>query len=260
MKIVLMLIGVLLLSSGAYLYSAQPNTPPKTQLVFDSAFVPEVVDDAMCTSTACMRKTDQSAPDTAVDTAVVATESVESEKPAVVETSVAQVVAETIKKVLPSPQAIPPKAIGRYTEFVNPSGFVNSEPFAMADYIGKKIILVEFITYTCINCQRTFPFMKQWHETYAKDGLLVIGIHTPEFAYERDRDNVIAAMKKEGITFPIVQDNEYATWNAYSNRFWPHRYVIDYNGNVVFDHIGEGAYAQTESVIKLLLDTKPVNL
>lgn len=256
MKLVLIIIGVLLLGSGAYLYSAQPSTTPPTQLVVDSALVPEVIDDSMCTSTACMRKTDNTTPDTPVDTPVVT----ESEKPAETETSVAQVVAQTIKKVLPSPQVAPPKAIDRYTEFVNPSGFVNSEPFTMADYIGKKIILVEFITYTCINCQRTFPFMKQWHETYEKDGLLVIGIHTPEFAYERDRDNVIAAMKKEGITFPIVQDNEYATWNAYKNRFWPHRYVIDYDGNVVFDHIGEGAYKETEEVIKLLIADKPAGV
>lgn len=247
--------GVLLLCSGAYLYSAQLSTTP-SQLVVDSVLVPEVVDDSMCTSTACMKKTDQSALNTAADTAVV----LESEKPVAAETSVVQVIAKTIKKVVPSPPVVPPKAMDTYTEFVNPSGFVNSEPFTMADYVGKKIILVEFITYTCINCQRTFPFMKQWHETYTKDGLLVIGIHTPEFAYERDRDNVIAAMKKEGITFPIVQDNEYATWNAYKNRFWPHRYVIDYDGNVVFDHIGEGAYAETEAVIQKLLQIKPVGV
>jgi thiol-disulfide isomerase/thioredoxin len=203
-----------------------------------------------------MRKVDQSATSSTFDTPV-ATEPVEQEKLATTETSVAQVVTQTIQKVIPKPKVTPPKAIARYTEFVNPSGFINTEPFSMADYIGKKIILVEFITYSCINCQRTFPFMKQWHETYAKDGLLVVGIHTPEFAYERDRDNVIAAMKKESITFPIVQDNEYETWNAYSNRFWPHRYIIDYDGNVVFDHIGEGAYAETEAVIKQLLETKP---
>jgi thiol-disulfide isomerase/thioredoxin len=259
MKIVLLLIGVLLLGSGAYLYSAQSSTTPQTPLVVDSGLVPEGLGSSMCTSTACMRETDQSASNTAVDTSVVAG-SVESKRPAVAETSVAQVVAETIKKVIPKPPVPPPKAIDTYTEFVNPSGFVNSEPFTMADYVGKNIILVEFITYSCVNCQRTFPYMQEWHETYTQDGLLVIGIHTPEFSYERDRDNVIAAMKKEGITFPIVMDNEYATWNAYKNRFWPHRYVIDYDGNVVFDHIGEGAYAETEAVIQKLLQTKPIGV
>jgi thiol-disulfide isomerase/thioredoxin len=246
MKIVLMLIGVLLLGSGAYLYSAQPSTTPQTELV----------DDSMCTTTACVKKTVQSASNTAVEKSIAT----ESDKPAATEVSVAQVVSETIKKVIPKPSAEPLKAIDRYTEFVNPSGFVNSEPFTMADYIGKKIILVEFITYSCINCQRTFPYMQEWYETYAKDGLLVIGIHTPEFSYEKDRDNVIAAIQKEGITFPIVQDNEYATWKAYQNRFWPHRYVIDYDGNVVFDHIGEGAYAETEAVIQKLLQMKPIGV
>lgn len=259
MKIVLILIGVLMFSSGVYLYSAQPSPTPQPQSVVDSVVVPEAVDESMCTSTACMRKADQSASNTAVDTSVT-TESKESEKPITAVDSVAKVIAETIKNISPSTQPVPLKAIDRYTEFVNPSGFINSEPFTMADYIGKKIILVEFITYSCINCQRTFPFMKQWHETYAKDGLLVVGIHTPEFSYERDRDNVIAAMKKEGITFPIVQDNDYQTWNAYANRFWPHRYIIDYKGNVVFDHIGEGAYTETEEVIQLLLANKPAGV
>lgn len=229
MKIVVIVIGVLLLGSGVYLYSAQSSVTPQTQFATGSVSTSEIIDGAMCTSSACVRKTDQPPASNAIDTSD-AVGLLESDKP---------------------------KANTSYTEFVNPSGFINTEPFNMADYVGKKIILVEFITYSCINCQRTFPFMKQWHETYAKDGLLVIGIHTPEFAYERDRDNVIAAMKKEGITFPIVQDNEYETWNAYQNRFWPHRYVIDYDGNVVFDHVGEGAYTETEVVIKQLLETKP---
>jgi thiol-disulfide isomerase/thioredoxin len=247
MKILLILIGILLLGSGVYLYSTQSNNLSQMQVVADGALIPEVVADSMCTSTACMKETDSSASSSVVNNPEV--------KPA--KTSVAQVVAETIKKVIPPPQVVPSKSIDRYTEFVNPSGFVDSEPFTMADYIGKKVILVEFITYSCINCQRTFPFMQQWHETYEKDGLLVVGIHTPEFAYERDKANVVAAMQKEGISFPIVMDNEYATWNAYANRFWPHRYIIDYDGNVVFDHIGEGAYAETEKVIQLLLANKP---
>jgi thiol-disulfide isomerase/thioredoxin len=259
MKMVLVLIGVLLLSSGIYLFSVQTSSSPQPNKVVDSSSAPLVVADEMCTSTACMKTTELTALNTAINKPVEV-ETAESENPAVTKNSVTQTVAETIKKVIPKPAVTPPKDINKYTEFVNPSGFVHSEPFEMADYIGKKIILVEFITYSCINCQRTFPFMKQWHETYAQDGLLVIGIHTPEFAYERDRDNVIAAMKREGITFPVVQDNDYETWNAYKNRFWPHRYVIDYDGNVVFDHIGEGAYAETEVVIQNLLQKKPVEV
>jgi len=167
----------------------------------------------------------------------------------------------TPKAVVPGAQVIiNPAAITTlnnqvpYTEFVSPEGFLNSEPFRLADYIGQKIILIEFITYSCVNCQRTFPYLQAWHEKYHDDGLLVVGIHTPEFAYEQVKANVAAALKKEGITFPVVQDNDYQTWNAYGNRFWPHRYLIDGNGKVVFDHVGEGAYPETEKLIQLHLE------
>jgi thiol-disulfide isomerase/thioredoxin len=202
----------------------------------------EMAEVEQCSGTACQPKNGETTVQATEGKAKVAT----SETPV---TTASNSLSPTVTTNLP--QKYP-----SYTDFVSPSGFVNSEPFTLADYIEKKIILVEFITYTCINCQRTFPYMKQWHETYEKDGLLVVGIHTPEFAYERDRDNVIAAMKKEGITFPIVLDNEYKTWNAYANRFWPHRYVIDYEGNVVFDHIGEGAYPETEAIIAKLLGVR----
>jgi thiol-disulfide isomerase/thioredoxin len=259
MKLVIIIITVLLISSGLYLYSVTSPAEPAVSLVAENLneSIAPVVNETMCTSTACMKKTGElSSSETSVATATEPTETPVHEK-----SSVVQAVSKAVKKVLPEPTA--PKitpATQKYTEFVNPSGFVNSEPFALADYIGKNVILIEFITYSCINCQRTFPYLKQWYETYKTDGLVVIGIHTPEFAYEKDRDNVIAAMKKEGITFPIVQDNAFQTWNAYQNRFWPHRYVIDYNGNVVFDHVGEGAYTETEAVIKLLLENKPAGV
>ena len=257
MKKVITLITVLLIGSGVYLSLTQSQKPAVSVPADKTQFVSNTVEETMCTTTACLKKTE---PIEVAKTEPATTSGESVETPAQ-KTSIVKTVTKTVQDIIKKPETITPTAeTKKYTEFVNPSGFVNSEPFTMTDYIGKKIILVEFITYSCINCQRTFPFMKQWHETYAKDGLLVIGIHTPEFAYERDRDNVIAAMKKEGITFPIVQDNEYKTWNAYQNRFWPHRYIIDYNGNVVFDHIGEGAYEQTEEVIKLLLDNKPIGI
>lgn len=161
----------------------------------------------------------------------------------------------TTNSSLPTDYELPTFTDLPYIEFVDPSGFVNSDPFALADYIGKKIIVLEFITYSCINCQRTFPYLIDWHKKYADDGVLVIGIHTPEFAFEHDIDNVRDAMQKEGITFPIVLDNDYRTWRAYNNHYWPHRYIIDLNGNIVWDHVGEGKYDETELVInKLLLD------
>lgn len=142
-----------------------------------------------------------------------------------------------------------------YQEIVNPSGFVNTndQPIQIADYVGKKVILLDIMTYSCINCQRTFPYVTGWYKKYQDDGLIVIGIHTPEFAFEKDKDNVAAAMERFGITFPVVLDNEYGTWNALGNRFWPRKYLIDINGDIVYDHIGEGAYDETERKIQELL-------
>lgn len=142
-----------------------------------------------------------------------------------------------------------------YQEIVNPSGFVNTndEAIQIADYVGKRVIMLDIMTYSCINCQRTFPYVTGWYEKYKDDGLIVIGIHTPEFAFEKDKANVEAAMERFGITFPVVLDNEYGTWNALGNRFWPRKYLIDISGNVVYDHIGEGDYEETEMKIQELL-------
>jgi thiol-disulfide isomerase/thioredoxin len=142
-----------------------------------------------------------------------------------------------------------------FVEIVNPSGFVNTndQPFQIADYVGKQVILLNVMTYSCINCQRTFPYVNSWYEEYKDDGLVVIGIHTPEFAFEKDKTNVEAEFEKFGITYPTVLDNNYATWRALGNRFWPRKYLIDIHGNIVYDHIGEGAYQETEDQIKKLL-------
>ncbi len=142
-----------------------------------------------------------------------------------------------------------------YVEIVNPSGFVNTndQPIKIADYVGKQVILLDIMTYSCINCQRSFPYVTAWYEKYKADGLIVIGIHTPEFAFEKDKGNVEKAMKEFGINFPVVLDNEYATWNALGNRYWPRKYLIDIHGNIVYDHIGEGAYEETEEKIQELL-------
>jgi thiol-disulfide isomerase/thioredoxin len=142
-----------------------------------------------------------------------------------------------------------------YIEIMNPAGFVNTndQPITLADYVGKQVILLDVMTYSCINCQRTFPYVNAWYEKYKDEGLIVIGVHTPEFSYEKDKNNVEKAMKEFGITFPVVLDNEYATWNALGNRFWPRMYLIDIHGNIVYDHIGEGAYKETEEKIQELL-------
>lgn len=140
-----------------------------------------------------------------------------------------------------------------YVEIVNPSGFVNSDGVTIGELVGKKVVLVEFLTYSCINCQRTFPYVVSWYSKYRDEGLEIIGIHTPEFAFEKNIENVRKAMHEFGIEYPIVLDNEYATWNAYGNKYWPRKYLIDIHGNIVYDHIGEGAYEETEEKIRELL-------
>lgn len=145
------------------------------------------------------------------------------------------------------------QALVQYREIESPAGFVNTEPFQIRDYVGEKVILVDFMTYSCINCQRTFPYVTAWYKAYKDDGLVVIGIHTPEFAFEKDIGNVRKAMAEFGITYPVVLDNDYATWRAYGNQYWPRKYLIDIHGNIVYDHIGEGAYEETEAKIRELL-------
>lgn len=138
-------------------------------------------------------------------------------------------------------------------EIVLPSGFINTDEIKISELVGKKVILLDFMTYSCINCQRTWPYVQAWHEKYADHGLQIIGIHTPEFAFEKEYDNVVAAMKEYGLNFPIVLDNDYATWNVYNNRFWPAKYLIDIDGFVVYTHFGEGNYEETELKIQELL-------
>lgn len=149
--------------------------------------------------------------------------------------------------------------VKKYIEIVKPSGFVNTNdlPVTLGEYIGKKVILLNVITYTCSNCQATFPYVNAWYDKYKDDGLIVIGLHTPEFAFEKDKKNVEDAMLKFGISYPVVMDNDYATWTAYGNRFWPRKYLIDIHGNIIYDHIGEGAYEETEAeILKALIERK----
>lgn len=152
-------------------------------------------------------------------------------------------------------------SLGKYQEISKPAGFINtdSKPIKISDYIGKKIILIDFMTYSCINCIRTFPYLVDWNTKYQDKGLIIIGIHTPEFAFEKKLENVKKALQEYGITFPIVLDNDYGTWNAYKNQYWPRKFIIDLSGNIVYDHIGEGKYEETEEVIQKLLRTIPGN-
>ncbi|MEI2731736.1 MAG: cytochrome c biogenesis protein DipZ [Dermatophilaceae bacterium] len=130
--------------------------------------------------------------------------------------------------------------------------WVNSEPLTLAGLRGT-VVLIDFWTYSCINCQRTQPYLNAWYDRYAADGLRIIGVHAPEFAFEKVPANVQRAVAQAKIAYPVALDNDFATWNVYRNRFWPAKYLIDRDGKVRFTHFGEGAYAETETRIRELL-------
>lgn len=141
----------------------------------------------------------------------------------------------------------------RAKEIVDPDGFINTDGITIRELIGRQVILVDFWTYSCINCQRTLPYLTAWHEKYGDQGLTILGIHTPEFEFEKEYQNVVRATEKFGVKYPVIQDNDYKTWRAYKNRYWPRKYLIDIDGFIVYDHIGEGAYEETEKKIQELL-------
>ena len=157
------------------------------------------------------------------------------------------------------PQYLTPKQkASKYTlarEITTPDGFINTngKSVKLADYVGKKVILLDIWTYSCINCQRTIPYLNAWYEKYQDAGLIIIGLQTPEFEFEKNIDNVQKAVEKFGIKYPVVLDNDFSTWNAYGNSYWPRKYLIDIDGYVVYDHIGEGDDEKTETVIQNLL-------
>lgn len=172
--------------------------------------------------------------------------------------------------VISSQQAVAPKIPSKYLtsaqkakqyeaghELAGITGYLNlpagQDAITLKSLIGKKVILVDFWTYSCINCQRTLPYLTDWYAKYKDQGLEIVGVHAPEFEFEKERANVQMAIEKYGITYPVVQDNNMATWAAYNNRYWPRHYLIDIDGYIADDHIGEGGYDITEKKIQELL-------
>ena len=143
--------------------------------------------------------------------------------------------------------------LGPAPELTNESWLNAEGPLRLAD-LGGKVVLLEMWTFGCINCQRVVPHIRAWHEAYASQGLVVIGNHFPEFAHERDLDALRRAVERLGATYVVAQDNDGATWRAYNNHYWPTLYLIDKRGHIRYQHIGEGAYAETEAAIQSLLD------
>jgi thiol-disulfide isomerase/thioredoxin len=141
---------------------------------------------------------------------------------------------------------------GDLAEFTGATGWINSEPLTPAALRGQ-VALVDFWTYTCVNWLRTLPYVRAWAAKYADAGLSVVGVHTPEFGFERDVDNVRSAAAAFRIDYPVALDGDYGVWNAFANHYWPALYIADVDGRIRYHHFGEGEYAATEMVIQQLL-------
>ena len=139
-------------------------------------------------------------------------------------------------------------------ELAGISGYLNTEgkEIKISDYSGK-VVLIDFWTYTCINCIRTLPYLTAWDQKYRDKGLVIIGVHAPEFEFEKVKENVQVAIEKYNIEYPVIQDNDMSTWGAFNNRFWPAKYLIDSEGYIRYSHFGEGDYEDTEKIIQELL-------
>ena len=145
-------------------------------------------------------------------------------------------------------------------ELVGIDYYLNTTPEELTKQIKDKVVLYDIWTYSCINCVRTLPYITAWNEKYSDQGLLIIGIHSPEFEFEKESDNVKMAIDKYGIRYPVVLDNDMETWKAFENRYWPRKYIADHEGYIRYDHIGEGAYQETEKIIQQLLDERSKSL
>lgn len=153
------------------------------------------------------------------------------------------------------------KIYDRAREITTPDGFINTDGITIQGELdAKKVVLLDFWTFSCINCQRTLPYLNAWYEKYKDYGLTIIGMQTPEFDFEKDKGNVQKAVTQYGVKYPVVLDNDFSTWNAYNNQYWPEHYLIDIDGFVTDRHIGEGGYEDTEKKIQALLRERAARL
>lgn len=148
------------------------------------------------------------------------------------------------------------KGFKKAPELEGIAGYINTNSDELKEKIKGKVVLYDIWTYSCINCQRTLPYIVAWNEKYADKGLVIIGIHSPEFEFEKDIKNVESAVQKFGITYPVVLDNDMTIWRAFDNHYWPRKYLADDEGYIRYDHIGEGNYDETEKAIQKLLEER----
>ncbi len=153
------------------------------------------------------------------------------------------------------------KKYKKITELVSPDGYINTDGKKITlEEMKGKLVLVDIWTYSCINCKRTIPYINEWYDKYNAKGFEVVGVHTPEFAFEKVQANVEKAVDGFNIKYPVILDNEYQTWNALGNQYWPRKYIVDIDGYIIYDHIGEGEYEQTEKVIQYALKERSQRL
>ena len=145
-------------------------------------------------------------------------------------------------------------------DLVGIAHYLNTTPEEFTEEIKDKVVLYDIWTYSCINCVRTLPYITAWNDKYADQGLLIVGIHSPEFEFEKDPKNVEMAIGKYGIKYPVVMDNDMKTWKAFENNYWPRKYIADHEGYIRYDHIGEGDYQETEKIIQQLLEERSTSL
>ncbi len=151
-----------------------------------------------------------------------------------------------------TPSQRPQVGVGTPAPELSATDWLNSPPLRLADLRGR-VTLIEFWTFDCVNCRNVYPALAQWHQAYAPQGLVVIGVHTPEFRHEREIKNVQEIIQQWRIPYPVAIDNDFDTWRAYRNRYWPSLYLIDKRGVIRYTHVGEGSYDQTRRAIEALL-------
>ncbi|MCR4368873.1 MAG: thioredoxin family protein, partial [archaeon] len=156
----------------------------------------------------------------------------------------------------PEPIVVDKSGFQKAPELTGLAGYINTDSNISLSALEGKVVLIDFWTYSCINCIRTIPYLNSWHEKYADDGLVIIGVHSPEFEFEKKKENVQNAVDEYNIKYQVVLDNDFATWRAYANRYWPHKFLVDAQGYIRYDHIGEGSYGETEEKIVELLKEK----
>lgn len=156
----------------------------------------------------------------------------------------------------PTVSTIDKSGFKKAPDLVGIAGYINTSPEELKAAMKNKVVLYDIWTYSCINCIRTLPYINAWNDKYANQGLLIIGIHSPEFEFEKDINNVKTAVENYGIKYPVVLDNDMKTWKAFENRYWPRKYIADSEGYIRYDHIGEGGYAETEKIIQQLLEER----